>query len=165
MPSSNAAPAIANMQNTLKEFERILSQISLSAGATVGADKSQSFTPDDDLQRLKSELNDAKSSTEFIEVFNNTFSLTDEFGAPQTLRVSRKFLRSDDARAADSKPDQTLPTDDQVRKDMERDIIVINGVQYVGAKEKVDGLRTPLGARILDESREGELDGDQVCIK
>lgn len=191
MPSSNASDAIPDMQKTLKEFETILSRISLAAGAALdedsastagvsspglsaGADNfpsgralsakgSSAVTPVDVVEALQKELQAAKSCDEYLEVFNGTFALTDEFGEPHCVRLRRDFIRggkkTTDGKHSDEPP---MPSDDQVKRDMERDVVVINGVRYVGARIGIDGLRKQLATRILYESREGELDGDQV---
>ena len=156
MSSSNAVPAIVGMQSTLKEFESILSKISLSAGVVEGAERK--LTEDETLEKLGQELHTAQSIEEYVDTLSNAFSTTDEYGDPVSLVLSRRYIRGDKDK------DQALPSIEQVQKDMERDIVVINGVQYVGAKEKLAGLRKQLASRILDESREVELDGDQVCL-
>jgi hypothetical protein len=175
--SANVAPALANMRSTFKQFESILSQMSLAAGAGAGdvngdsaassssssSSSSSQLTPEAALASLQQDLAAATSADEYLEVFGNTFGLTDEYGQPQTLRLSRRFIRGGGAGGgADGSSRDSLPSDDQVQRDMERDVVVINGVQYVGAREKLGGLRKQLASRILDESREGELDGDQV---
>eukprot|EP00750_Incisomonas_marina_P027363 INCI6181.7.p1 GENE.INCI6181.7~~INCI6181.7.p1 ORF type:complete len:862 (-),score=157.76 INCI6181.7:100-2685(-) len=190
MHSANASDAIPDMQKTLKEFETILSRISLAAGAALddesasavpaasagrsanannvsangapSANGSSAVTPLDVVEALQRELQDAKSCDEYIEVFNGTFALTDEFGEPHCVRVRRDFIRSGTSTEGEGGDEPPMPSDDQVQRDMERDVVVINGVRYVGARIGLDGLRKQLATRILYESREGELDGDEV---